>query len=191
MSWHKFSCNARETRRSACGVQRAKNIKMRLMSTSAPTRVECGPVRSTHGRHARATALVLVALITSTQLACASAEATVPPRPTQTGFHMVAAVPANAIEGRVTIRNVRSVERRTAANSEPYQATIAVLDSAGREVAMVRTDNEGRFRLQLPPGTYVLRPQSAGMYPRASEQQVQVRRNIVTQVEIVYDSGKR
>jgi hypothetical protein len=104
---------------------------------------------------------------------------------------MVADVPASAIEGRVTIRNVRSVERRGAANSEPYQATIAVLDGSGREVATVQTDIEGRFRLQLSPGTYVLRPQSPGMYPRASEQQVQVRTNVVTQVEIVYDSGKR
>ena len=148
-------------------------------------------MRSTHRLHGRATAVVLAAFVTSTQLACASAEATAPPRPTQTGFQMVADVPASAIEGRVTIRNVRSVERRGAANSEPYQATIAVLDSAGREVATVQTDTEGRFRVQLPPGTYVLRPQSPGMYPRASEQQVQVRRNVVTQMEIVYDSGKR
>lgn len=148
-------------------------------------------MKSTHRLHARATALVLAAFVTSTRLALASAEATVPPRSTQTGLHMVAALPASAIEGRVTIRNVRSVERRAAANSEPYQATIAVLDSAGREVAIVQTDTEGRFRLQLSPGTYVLRPQSPAMYPRASEQQVQVRRNVVTEVEIVYDSGKR
>jgi hypothetical protein len=104
---------------------------------------------------------------------------------------MVADAPASAIEGRVTIRPVRSVERRGAANSEPYQATIAVLDNVGREVASVQTDTEGRFRLQVPPGTYVLRPQSPGMYPRASEQHVQVRRNTVTQVEVVYDSGRR
>jgi len=113
------------------------------------------------------------------------------PRTTQTGFHMVADAPASAIEGRVTIRPVHSVERRGTANSEPYQTTIAVLDGAGHEVATVQTDTEGRFRLQLPPGTYVLRPQSPGMYPRASEQQVQVRRNAVTQVEVVYDSGRR
>ena len=148
-------------------------------------------MRSTHRLHARATALVLAAFATSTQLACASAEPTAPPRPAQTGFHVVADVSASAIEGRVTLRNVRSVERRGAANSEPHQATIAVLDSAGREVAIVQTDTKGRFRLQLPPGTYVLRPQSPGMYPRASEQHVQVRRNVVTQVEIVYDSGRR
>ena len=86
---------------------------------------------------------------------------------------------------------MRSVERRGAANSEPYQATIAVLDGSGREVATVQTDTEGRFRLQLSPGTYVLRPQSPGMYPRAPNSKCEVRRNVVTQVEIVYDSGKR
>ena len=148
-------------------------------------------MRSTHRPRVRPGALVLASFVIALRLACASAETLAPPRPTQTGFHMVADAPASAIEGRVTIRPVRSVERRGAANSEPYQTTIAVLNGVGREVATVQTDTDGRFRLQLPPGTYVLRPQSPGMYPRASEQQVQVRRNTVTQVEIVYDSGRR
>lgn len=135
--------------------------------------------------------LLLAAFVTATQLACNSAEATAPPPPMPTGIHMVADAPTSGIEGRVTMRNVRSVERRGATNTEPYQATIAVVDSAGHEVASVVADSEGRFRLQLPPGTYVLRPKSPGMYPRASEQTVQVRHDATTQVEIVYDSGRR
>jgi hypothetical protein len=68
---------------------------------------------------------------------------------------------------------------------------VAVFDAAGREVASVESDADGRFRLAVPPGTYIVRPQSPGMYPRAAEQKVLVHRNAVTQVEIVYDSGRR
>jgi hypothetical protein len=66
-----------------------------------------------------------------------------------------------------------------------------VLDLAGREVAVAESDSEGKFRIALPPGTYVLRPESPGLYPRASEQRVTVGSNSVSRVEIVYDSGKR
>jgi hypothetical protein len=124
-------------------------------------------------------------------LARAGAESSAIALRAETGLHMAADAPASMIEGRVTIRPVRSVERRGVANSEPYQATITVVDSAGREVATVQSDTEGRFRLAVPPGKYVLRPQSPGVYPRASEQRVQVRRNAVTLVEIAYDSGRR
>lgn len=104
---------------------------------------------------------------------------------------MVADATASGIEGRVIIRPVRPVERRGVTNQRPYQAKITVLDAAGREVAAVESDAEGRFRLSLPPGAYVLRPESPGAYPRAAEQRVVVRRNATTQVEIVYDSGMR
>jgi hypothetical protein len=77
------------------------------------------------------------------------------------------------------------------ANYEPYQATITVFDTAGHRIAAVQSDAEGRFQLRVPPGTYLVRPESPGMYPRASEQRVQVRPNDMTQVQIVYDSGKR
>jgi hypothetical protein len=96
-----------------------------------------------------------------------------------------------AIEGQVSIGPVRSVERKGVPNQRPYQARIAVLDLAGREVAVAESDSEGKFRIALPPGTYVLRPESPGLYPRASEQRVTVGSNSVSRVEIVYDSGKR
>lgn len=148
-------------------------------------------MNSTRRLQKLATAAVVASFITMTQFACASAETITAPHPTETGFYMVADAPASTIEGRVTIRPVRSVERRGATNSEPYQATITVFNSSGREVANVQSDIEGRFRLQVSPGTYVLRPQSPGMYPRASEQNVLVKRNSVTQVEIAFDSGRR
>jgi hypothetical protein len=104
---------------------------------------------------------------------------------------MVADAASGGIEGRVVIRPVRSVERRGVSNQRPYQAKITVLDRAGREVTAVESDADGRFRVLLPPGSYVLRPGSPGAYPRAAEQRVLVRAHDMTQVEIVYDSGMR
>jgi hypothetical protein len=106
-------------------------------------------------------------------------------------IRMVADGSGSGIEGRVTIRPVRSVERQGTPNSRAYQARITVLDASGREVTVVESDADGRFRVSLAPGTYVLRPESPGRYPRASEQKVVVRPNGTTDVTIVYDSGMR
>jgi hypothetical protein len=106
-------------------------------------------------------------------------------------LQMIADKPASGIEGKVIIRPVRSVERRGVVNQRPFQAKITVLDGAGREVASAESDAEGQFRLILAPGSYLLRPESPGAYPRAAPQRVVVRRDEMTQVEIVYDSGMR
>lgn len=110
---------------------------------------------------------------------------------TEGGRRLVSGSEASGVEGQVSIRPVRPVERKGVPNQRPYQARITVLDPAGREVAVVDSDAEGKFRMALPPGTYVLRPESSGLYPRASEQRVEVGRNRVTRVDIVYDSGMR
>src|SRR5438045_1709459 len=106
-----------------------------------------------------APAMLLACAIAAVPLAHASGEARVGASLEGTGLHMVADASASAIGGRVSIRPVRSVERRGAANSEPYRATIAVLDARGREVASAETDADGRFLVPVPPGTYILRPQ--------------------------------
>ncbi len=110
---------------------------------------------------------------------------------TAEGQRIVAGSETSGIEGQVSIRPVRPVERKGVPNARPYQARITVLDPAGREVAAIDSDAEGKFRLTLPPGTYVLRPEASGLYPRASEQRVEVGRNRATRVDIVYDSGMR
>jgi hypothetical protein len=107
------------------------------------------------------------------------------------GRRIVAASETSGIEGQVSIRPVRPVERKGVPNQRPFQARITVLDPTGREVAVVASDADGKFRIALPPGTYVLRPESSGLYPRASEQRVEVSRDSVSRVEIVYDSGIR
>jgi hypothetical protein len=103
----------------------------------------------------------------------------------------VAGSEASGIEGQVSIRPVRSVERKGVPNQRPYQARITVLNADGLELAVVESDAEGKFRIMLPPGIYLLRPESTGLYPRASEQRVKVSPNSVSQVDILYDSGLR
>lgn len=107
------------------------------------------------------------------------------------GRRIMAQSAASGIEGQVYIRPVRSVERKGLPNQQPYQAQITVLDLAGRKVAVVDSDAKGKFLITLAPGTYVLRPESPALYPRASEQRVTVGPSSISQVEIIYDSGKR
>ena len=109
----------------------------------------------------------------------------------EAGQPMVAGSEGGGIEGHVSIGPLRPVERKGVPNERPYQARITVLDQSGHEVAVVDSDAEGKFRIALPPGRYVVRPESPGFYPRASERRVEVRPRIMTQVDIVYDSGMR
>src|SRR5712691_6945468 len=124
----------------------------------------------------RALVFALVWVLMCVGVACEGEEGLEQRAATARNLQMIADAPASGIEGRVIIRPVRSVERRGMANQRPYQAKITVLDGAGRKVAEVESDGEGRFRLQLPPGSYVVRPESPGAYPRAGQQRVVVRR---------------
>ena len=95
------------------------------------------------------------------------------------------------ISGQVQIRPVRPHATIAGPNLAPYQAKFDVLDASGKSVTTVESDSNGNFRLSLPPGKYVLRPQTSGPYPRASEQTVIVPSKGFTQVQVIFDSGIR
>ena len=97
----------------------------------------------------------------------------------------------SGIMGQVSIRPVRPHATIGVPNQAPYQAKLEVLDAAGHPVSSFETDPNGNFRITLPPGRYILRPQTSGPYPRASEQTVVVPPKGFAQVRIVYDSGIR
>ena len=97
----------------------------------------------------------------------------------------------SGIVGQVVIGPVRPLERVGTPNVQPYQTTIAILDASGQLVTTVQSDNNGSFRVSLPPGSYTLRPESPGRYPRASPQSVTVSAHDWTSVRVVYDSGIR
>ena len=74
---------------------------------------------------------------------------------------------------------------------QPYQAVLTVLSLEGREIIQVETDEQGRFKIPLEPGEYILHPESPNVLPFASEQPFVVESGAFTQMIIMYDSGIR
>jgi len=99
---------------------------------------------------------------------------------------------ASGIEGQTLIGPTCPVERLDSpCPDKPYQATLVVLNQSGTEVKRFDTNADGLFRVELPPGTYTLAPQSPGRLPRAGQQAVQVTSGQFTSITITYDSGIR
>jgi hypothetical protein len=98
---------------------------------------------------------------------------------------------ASGIQGAVTIGPITPVTRAGQANARPYQAAIDVLDQSGQVVTRFTPNAQGRYRVALAPGAYVIRPESAGRFPRAVEKIVHVLKGEFLEVDIPYDSGIR
>ncbi len=102
--------------------------------------------------------------------------------------------PDTGIEGLVTIGPMCPVViEGQECPDQPFQATLTVLDRDGRRVLRFETDAEGRFRELLPPGDYILRPESPGesRLPFAGEQEFSVAAGQFTRLVVNYDSGIR
>lgn len=100
----------------------------------------------------------------------------------------------SGINGLVTIGPICPVLREgMPCPDEPFAATVLIVDEAGDEVARIDSGANGRFRIELAPGSYTLVPQSPspGAPPFAQERSVEVRAAAFTQVTIEYDSGIR
>lgn len=97
----------------------------------------------------------------------------------------------SGINGLVTIGPISPVERPGVPNDAPYQATIVVKNADGHTVATVKSGADGRFSVNLAPGTYALEPESSGLLPSAQPQQVTVEPHRYTEVTVPYDSGIR
>jgi hypothetical protein len=74
---------------------------------------------------------------------------------------------------------------------QPYQAVLTVNSPEGERIVQVQTDEEGRFRIPLEPGEYILHPESPNALPLTKEQAVIVEEGKFTQVIVNYDSGIR
>ena len=105
------------------------------------------------------------------------------------------AMPLSGIEGLVTIGPQCPVlEEGVPCPDRPYQAEITVLDeSSGRVVATFTSGVDGRFRVDLAPGRYVLDPGEPLLVdePRAEKMTISVEAGRFTQVTIRFDSGVR
>ncbi len=101
----------------------------------------------------------------------------------------------SGIEGLVTIGPQCPVlEEGVPCPDHPYQAEITVREEgSGRVVATFTSDIDGRFRVELAPGRYVLDPGEPLLVdePRAEKMTISVEAGRYTQVKVRFDSGVR
>ena len=98
----------------------------------------------------------------------------------------------SGVEGKVLIGPMCPVmQQGQECPDKPYQATITINDPDNRMVAQVKTDAEGRFKIPLEPGAYILHPESPNVMPYAVEQTFVVEAGKFTQIIVNYDSGIR
>ena len=98
----------------------------------------------------------------------------------------------SGLEGIVTIGPMCPVmQENIPCPDQPYQASLTILTTGGKKITQFQTDEQGRFRVYLAPGNYVLHPESPNQLPFAADIPFTVEENKFTQVEISYDSGIR
>lgn len=83
------------------------------------------------------------------------------------------------------------VSDANACPDRPYEATVDVLAPDGSLVKEFTTAVDGTFRVNLPPGDYVLQGVEAKAFPRPPRLSVTVRTGAYTQVTLSFDSGIR
>ncbi len=101
---------------------------------------------------------------------------------------------SSGIEGQVLRTNVKPGPVRQGEPTEvPFSATFRVLDADGKEVLTFTTDEDGRFKVVLPPGDYTIVPAEDTPILRPSTQQktVTVPKDAFTELRLVFDTGMR
>ena len=74
----------------------------------------------------------------------------------------------------------------------PYAGTLNFLtEYGGRPAGRVTAGADGYYRISLPPGTYIVHPESPGVLPSGSELVVAVRPHEFTRQDMLYDTGIR
>lgn len=123
--------------------------------------------------------LALVAVVSLTLTACAAGKSP--------------STPSTAtLIGRVTAGPTCPVERPDRpCPPAPVSATVQTRTTGGRVVASTHTDGDGRYRLQLRPGAYVLVAITPTLMPRCSPVNVTVSANHTTRAAISCDTGIR
>lgn len=103
------------------------------------------------------------------------------------------AAPADSgLEGQVFIEPVCPlVGPGQECPDQPYQTLLTINSASGGRVTQVQTDPQGRFRLALEPGQYILHPASPNVIPFAEENSFSVVAGQFTQITVNYDSGIR
>lgn len=101
--------------------------------------------------------------------------------------------PHSGIRGKVTIGPVGCGALKEGQDcTEPYAARLRIRRASDRHlVRRVRAGQDGRFKVRLAPGHYVIDPANGHPYPRAHDKRVTVESARYAFVRIGYDSGAR
>lgn len=99
----------------------------------------------------------------------------------------------SGIQGRVTAGPSCPVSRPDApCPDRAYAGTLSILaDADRRKITSVTADDLGNYEVLLPPGRYIIRPESPGVLPRGAEVSVLVLPHQFTQQDVQYDTGIR
>jgi hypothetical protein len=104
----------------------------------------------------------------------------------------IGARPDSGIRGKVVYGPTCPVERPGERCERPYDARLRIRTRSTKKVlATVRSGKDGRFRVRLRPGRYVVEPASASRYPAAEPVHATVHAHRFTRVTISFDSGIR
>lgn len=121
--------------------------------------------------------------------ACPGSSSTTPPTP------VPPASINSGIQGTITIGPTCPVERippDPACADKAYQATVKIETADGsKQISQFTANADGKFKVNLNPGDYLLVPQSGGAYPRAQTVAVRVLNDQYSTVIITFDSGIR
>ena len=76
---------------------------------------------------------------------------------------------------------------------QPLAAQVTIKDPKGQTVAETTSNDQGEFRIELPPGEYTISTSnlSGAPLPYASPEEVTVRADNFTEVKVKFDSGVR
>jgi len=99
---------------------------------------------------------------------------------------------AQGIDGTVLLGPICPViSEENPCPDRPYEAWIVILDHRRRKVGRISSYTDGRFRVGLEPGTYILDPESGDPYPVGEEEVVEVAEGVYSSVTLYFDSGIR
>ena len=105
-----------------------------------------------------------------------------------------AAQPGTGIQGTVQAGPTCPVERiNSPCPPHPLAATVVVRDGSGTEVTRFHSGADGRFKVDLPPGSYTIVGLNFGtsLLPRPIPKSVTVTQGTYTSINVEYDSGIR
>jgi hypothetical protein len=79
-------------------------------------------------------------------------------------------------------------------NDKPIRTNVSVYKASDtlRSIAMLESDESGKFKVSLPPGDYVVMAGSSGVpFPRCSNTNATVRASSYTKITVSCDTGIR